>query len=124
MAFADKREIYLTKNNTCWSRFFVCKELSQVLIYADDNATSSAENIRALFSNLINGVDSSDLQYQADIVTYFVAIEFLIPSNIVKQLLSLKDKGFSNNDIAKKMLVPEQIIDFRLSSDGQSLFSD
>lgn len=110
--------------NACWSRFFLCKELSQVLIYDKNNATSSLDNIQNLFSHLLNNInDGKNAQISADNVTYFAAIEFLLPTDIIAQLLRAKQNGSSNLDIAKKMLVPEKIVDFRLSDKGCGLFN-
>lgn len=120
----NTREIYLTKNNTCWSRFYLCKELSQSLIYTEENSTANLEDMQALFSHLLNKiVDKKNPQISADYVAYLVAMEFLLPTAIIPKLLKAKDNGNSNLQIAKKMLTPEKIVDFRLSTVGQELFA-
>lgn len=124
ISFGSKKNIYITKNNTCWTRFLVCKELSQILIYNKNNLTQTLLDIENLLSHLINNMhDKNNPQVSADYVAYFAAIEFLMPSNIIDDLLALKKQGFSNNQIAKKMLVPEKIVDYRLSNAGQNLFA-
>ncbi|SMN00718.1 hypothetical protein SPONN_2038 [uncultured Candidatus Thioglobus sp.] len=125
MRYEGKQDIYITKNNTCWTRFYACKELAQILIYSEDNATYVLDDVDELLSSLMNGIDvnSNNHQIVADNITYFAAMEFLLPSAIIPNLLILKNKGFNNELIAKKMLVPESIVDFRLSIAGRDLFN-
>lgn len=124
MKHQDKQNIYITKSNTCWTRFYVCKELAQMLIYSENNATYKLDDIDELLSSLMNGIDvNSSHQITADNITYLAAIEFLLPSDSVQKLLKMRKKGFSNAKIAKKMLVPENIVDFRLSVTGCDLFA-
>ncbi|KAF3977831.1 MAG: hypothetical protein HFP77_04925 [Methylococcales symbiont of Iophon sp. n. MRB-2018] len=124
MRYDDRSEIYVTSNNFCWKRFYICKELSQMLIYEEENATNTVEDVEELLPHLINNLSSeSNAKISADLAAYFPAIEFLLPHSIVPDLLRLQKKGFSNNLIAKKMLVPESIVDFRLSIAGCDLFN-
>ena len=124
-SYETEHKIYVTQHNPCWTRFYICKELSQILIYEASNSTHTNQDIEILFSHLINGVHNDKKpQISADWVTYFIAIEFLLPSAIVAELLKLKTKGFNNNLIAKKMLVPEKIVDFRLSDEGCEIFDN
>lgn len=117
------RKILLSSSNACWTRFYLCKELSQALIYEEKNTVVKSEDISNVLSGLINNTSSQSPQDEAENAPMFAAIEFLMPSSAIKNLLSLKNSGISNKKIAQKMLVPEQIVDFRLSDRGQQFFS-
>lgn len=125
MQYEGESKIYTTLNNACWTRFYICKELSQMLIFSEANTTCTNQDIEELLSHILNKIaDPSNPKISADLITILSAIEFLIPSDIVDGLLALQQKGFSNNQIAKKMLVPEKIVDFRLSIKGQEFFNN
>lgn len=117
------RKILLSKSNTCWTRFYLCKELSQALIYKEENTVVKSEDISNVLLGLINNTNSRSPQDEAEEAPIYAAIEFLIPSSAIKSLLSLKNSGISNKKIAQKMLVPEKIVDYRLSTGGQQFFS-
>lgn len=127
MKYEDRQNIYISKNNACWARLYACKELSQMLLYSEENATHTIDDIDELLSSLMSSnmdTSSNNHQITTDNITYFGAIEFLLPSDTIAALLAKKKKGASNNEIAKKMLVPEAIVDFRLSNNGIKLFED
>lgn len=124
LRFADRIEILVRGGNTCWTRFFVCKELSQMLLHKPENTTSTTEDAQELISNLACEVwDKDNIQVVADKAAEFAAIEFLLPSVVADKLLKLR-RRFSNMQFAKKMLIPEKIIDWRLSEKGQEYFQD
>lgn len=124
-SYGAKQKITVTEHNPCWTRFYVCKELSQMLVYLEENLTITAQDLHTLLVHLINEAASNENpQISADFATYFIAMEFLLPSTIIPKLLKLQSEGFSNRSIAKKMLVPEKIVDFRLSEKGCEMFDN
>ncbi len=124
-SYEKEHKIIITQHNPCLNRFYICKELSQMLIYRPDNSTCTSQDVEVLFSCLINGMlDNENPQISADFVAYLIAIEFLLPSAIIPELLKLQGGGFNNNLIAKKMIVPEKIVDFRLSDKGCKMFDN
>ncbi|ORU89598.1 MAG: hypothetical protein A6F71_01125 [Cycloclasticus sp. symbiont of Poecilosclerida sp. M] len=117
----DSHKVYVIRQNPCWTRYYIAKELSHLLVFSNKNTTSTLEGLDDLLSGLINKGES--LAVNAENIAYFAAIEMLIPSDIVPKLLNargvLEDIVDDNSDgpnlrIAKKLLVPERIVEYRL----------
>jgi Zn-dependent peptidase ImmA (M78 family) len=131
----DKYLIRVVKDNTCWTRYLICKELSHLFLYSDDSVSVTPRDLEDLFSGLLNeDIDNADLDsVEAEKLAYYVAFEMLIPSDIVPDLLAIRQKLFQtqsaehpNLRLAKKLLVPEKVVEFRLDKDDlfQSFYND
>lgn len=131
----DRYEIVVTRHNPCYTRFFVCKELIHIYIYTPEAATASVGNLNLVLSNLLNSlVSGEDIneQISSEHAGYFGATELLIPSEIVPMLYKAKagleaTEEFAltaNLEIAKKLGVPENVIEFRLNETINELFND
>jgi Zn-dependent peptidase ImmA (M78 family) len=109
--------------NTCWSRFYIAKELTHILCGDEKNHT---KDVLSLTDAIINGIeltgDMKDcmLEFQA----FYGAIELLLPSFFYDELYQDEKNGKTCREIADKFRIPEKVIAFRLSESKKSLFDD
>jgi len=127
-------DITLTKHNYCLTRFYLCKELLHIFLHTPESSTTEHLELVKLIAFLIDtyiSIDDKDCQTRVDHAAYFGAIELLIPSTLVPALIKarndidndgeLTDSG--NLEIARKLGVPEYIVEFRLSEVGQEIYN-
>lgn len=124
----EKITIIVGDMNTCWTRFFLSKELMHHYMYSVDNKTSTPDALNDLIMSIINdgGVDLDSPQSTVDIAAYYGAVEYLIPSDTVPILIKIiqelhknpetKDRAYLS--LAMKIRVPESILEFRLRNDS------
>lgn len=113
---------YSDKLNSCWSRFYIAKELVHVLCGNESNFTKDPI---IHIESLINGgtlaleIDQDDFMIESQ--AYRVAIALLLPEYLSEELYALS-KTKTNREIAGEFKVPEKLIEFRLSKAGRKLF--
>lgn len=122
----ERARIIVTDLNTCWTRFFVSKELMHCHIYETGDATSTSSDLRDLIISIINetGTSSNTKQSIVDYAAYFGAVEYLIPSDTVPLLTAIYNELIKNPltaekaylSLAMKIRVPESILEFRLNN--------
>ncbi len=109
--------------NTCWSRFYIAKELTHILCGDERNFT---KDILPLTDAIINDIELTDdmedcmLEFQA----FYGAIELLLPSYFYDELYQCEKSGNTHREIAEKFRIPEKVIAFRLSESGKSMFDN
>jgi Zn-dependent peptidase ImmA (M78 family) len=114
---------YSESLNTCWSRFYIAKELTHILCGDEKNYTKS---ILPLTDAIINDIELTDemedcmLEFQA----FYGAIELLLPSFLSNKLYELEKNGETYRKIAETFRIPEKVIAFRLSESGKSIFDN
>jgi len=131
----DRYEIVVARHNPCYTRFFACKELMHIYIYTPEAATTSVGDLNLVLSHLLNSlVSHEDIneQISSEHAGYFGATELLIPSEIVPMLYKAKVAleateefaSTANLEIAKKLGVPENVVEFRLNETINEFFSE
>lgn len=131
----DCARVVVSKFNFCKTRFLICKELLHLFLYDKDSATVSIGDLNKLISNLLDITDDREGiegQYSVEQAAYFGAAELLIPTKIVGLLRDARTEletmpeffGTANFEIAKKLGVPESLVEYRLTERVDSLFVD
>lgn len=112
---------YSEKLNSCWSRFFIAKELVHVLCGDTKNFTKKPLN---LIDSIIDDIPLTEemedcmIEYQA----FYGAIELLLPEHLYDKLYELSKNNKTNREIAKEFRIPEKIIELRLSEERRNAF--
>ena len=123
----EKFKITVSKHNECWTRYLVCKELSQRFLYSPDNSTKTVSDVKVLLGHLANAMPyemGSNVQVDADFAAYYAAIEFLVPSDIVPRLHGMRERLVVSGEvnpnfrIAEYLKAPEVIVEYRLDNDN------
>lgn len=125
--YGDHAEVVVTKNNYCFTRFYICKEMLHLFLYDNENLTESSSSLKDLITSLIEVNATLDEegspQLSVEQAAYYGAVELLIPSEYVLPLINTRDQMIENNihqgkenyEIAKILGVPEFIVEFRLN---------
>lgn len=114
---------YSNQLNSCWSRFYIAKELVHILCGDERNFT---KNPIRLIDSIINSdilaleADMDDCMMEFQVRN--VAISLLLPQHLSKKLYELAATK-TNREIAGAFKVPEKLIEFRLSEAGRELFN-
>lgn len=122
--FKDKSNIwYSDQLNTCWSRFYIAKELVHIICGDEKNFTT---NIMELMDAIINGVHVISLTEETngihlEILAFLGAIEILIPEHLYQELYEMSQHK-TEREIAEYYKIPEQIITYRLSDNIKKIF--
>lgn len=112
---------YSEQLNSCWSRFYIAREMVHVLCGDTKNFT---KNPLPLIDFIINDIpltdDMEDCMLESQ--SYHGAIELLLPEHLHNKLYELSKNNKTNREIAEKFCVPEKIIEYRLSEAGRHIF--
>lgn len=131
----DYAKVVISKYNYCRTRYLVCKELLHLFLYDTGSATTSTGDLNKIISNLLQitkDIDGIEDQYNVEQAAYFGAVELLVPTKIVPALRAARDElqkvsefaEKANYEIAKKLGVPESLIEFRLVESVDTLFEE
>ncbi|ORU90632.1 MAG: hypothetical protein A6F71_06640 [Cycloclasticus sp. symbiont of Poecilosclerida sp. M] len=113
---------YSSTLNTCWSRFFIAKELAHIICGNEQNYTKS---LLPLVDSIIHGIPLTEemedcmLEHQA----FYGAIELLLPEHLYDDLYT-QANAKTNRELAEHFRVPENIIDYRLSEPARKMFNE
>lgn len=129
----DSASIVVTKDNYCWQRYFISKEILHLFIHDEANKTDTESLLKELITDLLEcdpTLDGDNPQYNADKAAYFGAIELLLPTEYVPSLIEAKNMmidqgtcvGDENLEIARMFSVPEKLVEFRLDERHQHIF--
>ncbi len=121
----DKVIVVVARYNFCWTRYLVCKELLHLFLYTPDVATVSLGDLNSVISRMLNITKSVEVESEkvlAEKAAYYGAVELLIPTELVPSLRLARDEleateefaSTANYEIAKKLGVPESLVEFRL----------
>lgn len=108
--------------NTCWSRFYIAKELTHILCGNEGNYTKDILSLTdaIIGIELTGDMEESNLERLA----FFGAIELLLPSFFYDELYQDQKSGKTYREIADKFRIPEKVIALRLSESIRPLFDD
>lgn len=114
--------IILSKElNRCWSRFVLCKEASHIFLGNEGNSTGTARDARQLISILLNESPIANPDAEAEGDAYFAAVELLMPREHIEGCVrEFCEYGAEPLVIARSLVVPERVVDFRLNIDEVS----
>lgn len=122
------RIAYSQDINRCWSRFFVCKEFSHILLANNGNLTSSIKEAESIIKKLVSGAPAADGQddkaHLAEIAAYYAAMELLLPQQYQADVEDMKRNHFTYDDIARSYRIPLAILECRYDPDIEALFDE
>ncbi|SMN02194.1 hypothetical protein SPONL_645 [uncultured Candidatus Thioglobus sp.] len=112
---------YSAQLNSCWSRFYIAKELVHVLCGDTENFTKKP---LPLIDSIISGISlTEDMEdCKLELQAFYGAIELLLPEHLCGKLYELSKNNKTNREIAEEFYVPEKIIEYRLSEAGRDVF--
>lgn len=112
---------YSEQLNSCWSRFYIAKELVHVLCGDTKNFTKKP---LPLIDSIINDIPlTEDMEdCMLEIQAFYGAIELLLPEHLHDKLYELSKNNKTNREIAEEFRVPEKIIEYRLGEVGRRIF--
>lgn len=117
LRYPDSAEILYSVNlNPCWTRFVVCKEAAHLLI--DTDSKHFTHNPVELIQQLLVGAPSlnSDDPFRSEQLATFAAIEMLAPWPLRPEITKMLEKGWTDLQIAKVILVPEDFVNYLVRS--------
>ena len=114
LRYGDHAQVRVNSGiNSCWTRFVAAKELAHLLL--DTSANHFTTDVEGLLDRLMNNQWSTEKDMESERLAVIGAIELLIPQCCHAQLASMEAAETKHLEIARHFMVPEKMIDKRLS---------